>query len=98
MGVPVITLAGQRYVERISASKLTALGLQELIAGSRQEYLDKAVSLALDPAHRSELRAGLRNRMARSPLCDGPGLARAMESAYRTMWAHNQSGIPDAKG
>lgn len=98
MGVPVVTLAGQRYVERISASKLTALGMEDLIAHSREEYIEKVVSLAHDPARRTALRAGLRNRMAQSPLCDGPGLARAMESAYRTMWAFHRSGIPDAKG
>lgn len=86
MGVPVVTLAGQRYVERISASKLTAVGLTDLIAGTREEYIEKALSLACDPARRIELRANLREKMARSPLRDGVGLARAMESAYKTMW------------
>jgi predicted O-linked N-acetylglucosamine transferase (SPINDLY family) len=98
MGVPVVTLAGKRYVERISASKLTAVGLLDLIAHSREEYVEKAVSLARDADLRRALRAGLRDRMARSPLCDGPGLARAMESAYRTMWARYRSGGADATG
>lgn len=86
MGLPVITLAGQRYVERISASKLVAVGLEDLITYSRKEYLDKAASLAHDPPGRAELRATIRERMAQSPLCDGKGLAHAMESAYQTMW------------
>lgn len=92
MGVPVVTLAGQRYVERISASKLTAVGLEDLIAKNREEYIEKAVSLARDPARRVELRKNLRARMARSPLCDGKGLARAMESAYTDMWNRYLSG------
>lgn len=91
MGVPVVTLAGQRYVERISASKLAALGLQDLIAQDREAYIEQAVALARDPERRSVLRASLRERMAQSPLCDGPGLARAMESACRAMWARCQS-------
>ena len=86
MGVPVVTLAGRYYVERISASKLTALGLEDLITRSQEEYLDRAVSLARDPAGRMELRLGLRERMRQSPLCDGAGLASAMEDAYRMMW------------
>ena len=86
MGVPVVTLAGQRYVERISASKLTAVGLQDLIAHSPDEYIEKALSLASDPARRAELRKNARERMAQSPLCDAESLARAMESAYRSMW------------
>lgn len=98
MGVPVVTLAGQRYVERISTSKLTALGMQDLIAHSREEYVEKAVSLAKDADLRCALRAELRDRMAQSPLCDGPSLAHAMESAYRTIWARYRSGISDARG
>jgi predicted O-linked N-acetylglucosamine transferase (SPINDLY family) len=98
MGVPVVTLAGQRYVERISASKLAALGMQDLIAHSPEDYIEKAVALARDVEMRRALRAGLRERMAQSPLCDGPGLARAMESAYRTMWARYRAGLPDARG
>lgn len=98
MGVPVVTLAGQRYVERISASKLAALGMQGLIAHSPEEYVKKAVSLARDAELRRALRGSLRDRMAQSPLCDGPGLACAMESAYRTMWARHRSGTPDARG
>lgn len=92
MGVPVVTLAGERYVERISASKLTAVGLPDLIANSREEYLEKALSLARDPARRAELRANLRNRMAQSPLCDGDGLARAMEAAYQSVWERQLQG------
>jgi predicted O-linked N-acetylglucosamine transferase (SPINDLY family) len=86
MGVPVVTLAGQRYVERISASKLKAIGLQDLIAGSPEEYIRKACLLARDPGKRGELRAGLREKMAQSALCDGEGLARSMEAAYLAMW------------
>lgn len=86
MGVPVVTLAGQRYVERISASKLVAVGLQDLIAYTREEYIEKAFSLACDPGRRMKLRQSLRECMFRSPLCDREGLARAMESAYNAMW------------
>jgi predicted O-linked N-acetylglucosamine transferase (SPINDLY family) len=92
MGVPVITLAGQRYVERISMSKLTALGLPALITHTRDEYVDTAVALAQDAAARQHLRSGLRERMAASPLCDGVTLARAMESAFRGMWQHCLAG------
>jgi len=91
MGVPVVTLAGQRYVERISASKLNAVGLEDLVAESREEYLEKALALARDPARRADLRANLREQMACSPLCDGAGLARAMEESYESMWERFQS-------
>jgi predicted O-linked N-acetylglucosamine transferase (SPINDLY family) len=86
MGVPVVTLAGERYAGRISASKLVAVGLADLITTGQQEYSRKAIALARDPGRREALRNTLRESMARSSLCDGPGLARALESAYRRMW------------
>ncbi len=86
MGVPVVTLAGQGYAGRISASKLAALGLEDLVAHSREDYIDKAVSLARDPDRRVALRTKLREKMTESPLCDSRGLAHAMENAYLRMW------------
>jgi predicted O-linked N-acetylglucosamine transferase (SPINDLY family) len=86
MGVPVVTLAGPCYAGRLSASKLVAVGLDDLITSSREDYIKKVVSLAHDPDRRAELRVNLRDTMARSPLCDGEGLARTMETAYETMW------------
>jgi len=82
MGVSVITLAGKRYVERISMSKLKSLQLDELICENEQAYINTAVTLAKDDARRAEISAGLRERMRRSELMDGPGLALALEKAY----------------
>jgi len=88
MGVPVVTLAGARFIERLSASMLSAVGLGELITTSRDDYIACAVSLANNHEHRRRLRASLRQRMADSPLCDAAGLAYALEQAYRHMWHH----------
>jgi len=50
MGVPVVTLAGQRHSERIGASILTHLNLQELVANSEDEFVARSVQLAQDAA------------------------------------------------
>ena len=86
MGVPVVTLAGRTHAARVGVSILNGLGLSELIAGSRAEYIQKAAVLAQDCRRLAALRKALRPRMSSSPLMDGPGLARRLESAYRTMW------------
>ena len=86
MGVPVVTLAGERYAERISASELTAVGLERFIADNREDYVRIAVALARNPALRIELREQLRQQMAQSALCDAENLAREIESAYRSIW------------
>jgi protein O-GlcNAc transferase len=86
MGVPVVTLRGDRHAGRVGASLLTQLGLTDLIAGSVEEYVEIAVALAGDPARLADLRRSLRPRMAASPLCDAPAFARKIEAAYRAMW------------
>jgi predicted O-linked N-acetylglucosamine transferase (SPINDLY family) len=86
MGVPVISLAGERFIERLSATMLNAVGLDELVAATATDYVEKAVALAADDERRRALRQGLRARMAASPLCDARGLAHTFETAYRDMW------------
>ena len=46
MGVPVVTLAGDRHASRVGVSILTSLGLTELVAHSPDEYVAIAVRLA----------------------------------------------------
>jgi predicted O-linked N-acetylglucosamine transferase (SPINDLY family) len=86
MGVPVVTLTGATATSRGGASLLHAVGLQDLIAGSEQEYLAIAARLAGDPARLASMRKGLRKRMRSSPLMDEAGFVRNLEKAYRAMW------------
>ncbi len=81
MGVPVITLSGRTSVGRGARSILGNLGLPELVANSPEDYLRIATELAGDVARLKELRTGLRERMARSPLRDARGFARDLESS-----------------
>lgn len=76
MGVPVISLRGDRHAARVGASILSRLGLEELAVTSSQAYVALAASLAGDRPHLAALRSGLRHRMARSPLCDARGFSR----------------------
>ena len=81
-----MTLAGNGCAARTGVSLLTAVRLPELIAQTPDEYVEIAVRLASDLPRLAALRAGLRERMRQSSLCDGPRLARAVEVAYRDMW------------
>ncbi len=85
MGVPVVTLAGARFIERVSMDMLHSIGLQELVAHTEEEYVGIAAGLAGDLERRMALRRNLRGRMAASELCDGKSLAAALEQAYRDM-------------
>ncbi len=86
MGVPVVTLLGDALVGRLTASFLRPVKLDELVAATPADYLRIARTLAEDPARLATLRASLRGRVARSPLCDPRTRARQIERLYRATW------------
>jgi protein O-GlcNAc transferase len=86
MGVPVVVLAGQYHMSRVGVSLLSNLGLQEMIAGTPEQYVQIAVRLANDRSRLAELRGTLRQRIQASPLMDAPRFARNVEAVYREMW------------
>ncbi len=95
MGVPVVSLLGDRHAGRVGASILQRIGLGDLVAESEDDYLAKTVALAADPGRLADLRAGMRQRMRASPLCDGRGLARDLEAAYREIRRRHAEGEAD---
>jgi len=86
MGVPVITLAGDRHAARVGVSILSRLGLDELIAETPEQYAGIARRLSADPVRLAVLRSGLRKRMAGSTLCDANAFTRELEQTYRELW------------
>jgi protein O-GlcNAc transferase len=88
MGVPVITLADRPSVGRLGASILSCIGRPHWIATDNDDYINRAVQLAGDPAQLIQERAHLRQAMMESPLLDQAGFVRDMEAAFRDMWQH----------
>ena len=87
MGVPVVTLPGERPVSRQTLGFLDLVGLSDMLAArDADSYVAIAAGLVADPERLAALRAGLRARMAASRLCDGPAFAREFEAALRGMW------------
>jgi predicted O-linked N-acetylglucosamine transferase (SPINDLY family) len=98
MGVPVVTLAGPTYLTRQGVAILSQVGLEDLIADTPEAYVAAAVRLARDLPRLRELRAGLRQRLAQSPLTDVHRFTRDLETAYRTMWQRSCSEAPAEAG
>ncbi len=88
MGVPVITLRGDRHAGRVGASLLGQIGLTDCIANTIEDYVEIAVALAGDPSRLRDLRRSLRSHIAASPLCDGNAFAHKIEAVFRKMWKH----------
>lgn len=87
MGVPVLTVAGQRSISRSSLSLLTCLGLKEWIA-ERADTLPKvALAQFEEPDRVAQLRQQLPDRLRNSAIMDRAGFVRDLEYAYRGAWA-----------
>jgi protein O-GlcNAc transferase len=86
MGVPVITLRGDRFIAHVGESILRTAGLPHLVAKDHGDYVRIARELASDINRLAADRATLRDRFMASPMCDAPRFARNFEAAVRGMW------------
>lgn len=86
MGVPVISMAGDRYASRMGLALNHYLGLPELVATEVEGFARIAAGLALDTDRLVELRRTLRDRMRASPIMDEPRFVAAFEGVLRDAW------------
>jgi len=86
MGVPVLTLAGERFLSRQGVGLLMNAGLPEWVANDPSDYVARAVAHAGDLQGLARLRAGLRQQVLASPVFDAPRFAVHFEAALRGMW------------
>ena len=85
MGVPVVTLSGDRHSSRVGESLLRAVGREGWVARDWDDYVEKAASLA-DRNVLAALRGSLRTELRRSQLFDHAGQAARFGAALRRMW------------
>lgn len=95
-GVPVVTLYGKHFNSRVSASLLSAVGLEELVTYSIDEYVNKAVSLAEDKQALLSVKQRLEKNRFIKPLFDTERFTKHFESAFTLMAERvKQREIPD---
>lgn len=87
MAVPVLTMAGTNFCGRMGASAMTRLGMQDWVAHSREDFIDRAVTLAADRETLLKTKKGLREKMLQSPLCDAQGFGVEMGRVFEEIWA-----------
>ncbi len=82
MGVPVVSLYGDRHGTRFGLSMLTNVGLPELAASTVDEYISRAVMLADDWELLTLLRRNLRDMIKNSPLMDASAYVLNVEKVF----------------
>ena len=86
MGVPLVTIEGDRHSARVSKSILYAAGHKEWVANSPEDFAAIASRLATDRDRLQTLRFGLRSEMQASVLCDQVAYADRFHAALRESW------------
>lgn len=86
MGVPVLTILGERPPGRITASLLHQVGLDDWVMPDERAYIERAVELARDPLALIPIRESLRERVLKMPALDVVGYSRHVEKGYRAAW------------
>ncbi len=85
MGVPVLTLLGDAFCHRHSASFLTAVGLEDWVVKNQKDYIAKALTFGQNVSFLSEMRADLRSRVMQSSLCDAQQFGNDFENILFSM-------------
>jgi len=85
MGVPVITLRGDRHASRVSASLLHCVGHPEWVAGSWEQFQEIAVALATNRRALAAIRVKLRLDLLDSQLCRHGEQSRLFGEALERM-------------
>src|SRR5262249_20299366 len=94
-GVPLVGLAGDTFVSRVSASILRAAGMGDFVTTSLEDYHDLALRLARAPAALAQAKQRATASRHR-PLFDTAGFTRNLETAYRMIVERQRAGLaPD---
>ena len=94
VGLPVVTLQGRTFAQRVASSLLHAVQLDELACHDVQGYRRTVLALAADAPRRAALRQHLAEQQQCSALFDGARFARDLEALLQRMWQQALRGAP----
>ncbi|MDB2414799.1 hypothetical protein N9W34_03415 [Rickettsiales bacterium] len=84
-GVPILTLMGDKIINRASASIIKAAGFAELIVNNVDDYEKLAIELANDVNKLRELKNNMQNQVKTSPLFNNKQYVKDLENALLTV-------------
>jgi predicted O-linked N-acetylglucosamine transferase (SPINDLY family) len=96
MGVPTLTLPGDKIPSRAGMMIMSHVGLDAFIARDADDFVVKGLAIVSDLKALAEIRAGLRERFRNSPLLNSQLMADSFSLTLRSMWRHWCAGDPAA--
>ena len=91
-GIPVISMKGNHFASRMTASILSAIGLEDLAVQTEYSYQRLAVEIGTNPSKLKEIKKRLRINRLEKPLFDTQVYVDNLEKAYEEMWKRHVSG------
>ena len=82
MGVPVVSMYGDRHGNRMAYSILKNVGVEELAVSNLEDYIQRAIYLANDKDLLAVLHKNLRTMFQNSPLTDSKNYVKEVEEIY----------------
>ena len=86
MGVPVITLKGDRYLSHFGESINSNLNMNNWIAKNYEEYISIAIKFSSDLNELSKIRMNLRKKTLNSPVCDSVRFSNQFSKMLWDVW------------
>ena len=86
MGVPVLTLKGNRYLFHFGESINSNLNMKDWIAENPDEYVSKAIKFSSNFDELYKIRMNLRQISLQSPIFDAPRFAEHFSRMLWEMW------------
>lgn len=86
LSVPLVTLTGSKIASRISSGILEIAGFQELIANSKDEYINKLVDLAKDPERIVNYKKNIREKYLNSAAADMENFSTEFFKGLQDLW------------
>jgi protein O-GlcNAc transferase len=94
MGVPTLSLAGQKPVTRGGASILGRAGLEDFVVYNKDDFVNRAVYWANHVPDLAQLRGTLRERLSQSCTCHPAAVAATIRQACHIVWQRWCAGWP----
>jgi len=92
-GTPLLTLIGESFASRVSASLLSSMNMKELITYSEKEYEDLAVKLSNDNKKILEIKQRLAIEKGNTTLFNSQLYTKNIELAYLEIWNNFRKGL-----
>jgi len=82
MGLPLITIKGESFVSKVSASLLNRVNLDELVTSNNETYKDLAIKVGKNREYLDILKKKLHVSLKKTTLFDNKVFTKNLENIY----------------